>query len=205
MKPITLVASVSTLLFGVANVSHAQDLLRRSNEADVAFAERVLHLETDAGPHLVAATWNGVPTLFVDYDAIKGEETTRPLVALMKQADGRYRVVHVTIGEEEGGEAAFDAIGFANADHSNNKSLITILAWDAAHGDLVSGIYYEVRIFPAPRPGQTELSPLAVSKHFDGGCECRHNDGGPKQKPYWTHFRFKTIAEVKVELKKLGY
>ena len=205
MKPLAILLSATTLLVGSASASLAEDIARRSNETDLAFAQRALRLNADAAPHVVSADWNGVPTLFVDYEEIKGGETNRPLVALMKLPDGRYRSVRVTIGEEEGAEATFDAVGFAKADRTDNKALITILGWDQNHHDLVSGTLYEVRIFPAPRPGQTDLTPLAISKHFDGGCECWHNDGGPKQKPYTTHFRFKTIAAVKAELKKLGY
>lgn len=205
MKPFALAASIVTLSLIAAGASRADDVARNPNETDTTFAQRVLHLNADNDPSVVTAAWNGVPTLFVDYQTTSGEETNRPLVALMRQPDGRYRAVRVTNGEEEGAVAAYDAIGFANADHSAAKALIVILSWDQNHHDLVSGKLYEVRIFPAPRPGQTSLTPIAISKHFDSGCECWHNDGGPKEKPYWTHFRFKTISAVKAELKRLGY
>jgi hypothetical protein len=175
MKLLSVLLVATTLLVGSGSASLAQDIARRSNETDLAFAQRALRLNADAAPRVLSADWNGVPTPFVDYEEIKGEETNRPLVALMKQSDGRYRSVQVTTGEEEGGEATFDAIGFAKADRTESKALITILGWDQNHHDLVSGTLYEVRIFPAPRPGQTALNPLTISKHFDGGCECWHS------------------------------
>jgi len=159
----------------------------------------------DAPPHVVNAVWSGVQTLFVDFPETKGDETVRSLVALMKRPDGLYGFAHVTLGEDEGSVAVFDAIGFAKADRTENKAFITIVSWDQNHHDVVSGTLYEVRIFPIPRPDQGELASLVASKHFDGGCECRHNDGGPGDKPYSTHFAFKTIATVTAELKKLGY
>lgn len=185
--------------------AQAQDLARAANEPDDAFVRRVLHIGAEADPHVVATQWNGVPTLFVDYEVTKGDEVNRPLVALMRQQNGRYKLVRVTVGEEEGDVATFTAIGFADADHSGSKSLIAILSWTQNHHEVVSGTLYEVRIFAPPRPDQTSLIPSKISSHFDGGCECWHNDGGPKQKPYTTHYRFQTIAAVKAELKRMGF
>jgi hypothetical protein len=192
-------------MLSVGGAARAQDLTRSANEGDEAFARRALHLTAEQAPHVVAAPWNGVPTLFVDYPVDKGGEMDRPLAALMRQADGRYRLVQVTVGEEEGDTATFEGLGFADADHSGTKSLIAILSWSQRHGDLVNGTLYEVRIFAPPRPGQTALTPSKVSSHFGDGCECEHNDGGPKDKPYETHFRFKTVAAVKSELKRMGF
>jgi len=153
----------------------------------------------------LVSPWNGVPTLFVDYQTGTGEGTNRHLDALIHQPDGQYRQVHVTIAEEEGAPAALDAIGFADADRSGTKALVTIFSWDQNHHSLVSGTLYEVRLFAAPRAGQTDLIPMKISAHFDGGCECWHDDGGPQQRPYRTHYRFKVIAAVKSELKRMGY
>jgi hypothetical protein len=197
MKLVRLLTLITLLWGGGAAAVQAQDPVRQPTESDLVFAERALDIGTDSAPHVVAASWNGVATLFVDYVITTKDETERPIVALQRLPDGRYRLVRITIGEEEGGTAVLEAIGFARADHSGDKALITILSWPAAGGTL-----YEVRIFAAPRPGQTELTPMKISKNFDLGCECSHGGGPPK---YDAHFRFQTIAAVKRELTRLGY
>ena len=178
--------------------ARAQDITRAPGENDRAFATRALHLMGDAEPHVTAASWNGVPTLFVDYQT-SGEYPERPIAALQRQPSGGYHAFQVTLGEQEGGTPDLVALGFARADHgSPAKDLIVILAWDVKHAT-VSGTLYEVRIFAPPHPGQQALTLLKVSEKFGSECECTWDDGTSKA------FRFKTIAAVKAELKRLGY
>jgi hypothetical protein len=82
MKFRILILLFAVLAFGFSSPSRAQDVARLPNEADAAFAQRVLQLNADSDPHSISAPWNGVPTLFVDYQITKGDETNRPLVAL---------------------------------------------------------------------------------------------------------------------------
>lgn len=147
---------------------------------------------------MTAAAWNGVPMLFVDYETGAGESEERPLVALQRQPSGAYRLVRVTLGETEGGRPDIAAIGFAKADRDPARELIVILAWSVRHLD-VDGTAYEVRIFDDPQAGQSSLKQLKISDHFGGDCDCTWSDGSSK------HYRFKTVAAVKAELKKLGY
>src|SRR5690348_10249213 len=178
--------------------AHAQEIARAPGESDLVFATRALHLTADAEPHVTAANWNGVPTLFVDYQT-SGEYPERPVVALQRQPSGGYRAFQVTLGEQEGGTPDLVALGFAHADHSSPaKDLIVILAWNVKHAG-VSGTLYEVRIFTPPQPGQKALALLKVSEKFGSECDCTWDDGTSKT------FRFKTIAAVKTELKRLGY
>ncbi len=127
-----------------------------------------------------------------------GDYPERPLVALQQQPTGGYREIQVTAGEKEGGTLDIVALGFANADHDPAKQLIVILAWSQRHADF-EGTLYEVRIFDDPKPGQQALTLLKVSQKFGSGCDCQWRDGTSK------HDRFKTIAAVKAELKRLGY
>lgn len=139
----------------------------------------------------MAASWNGAPTIFADY--VRGADSESPerlLFALQQGPQGTYRKFLVTVGETEGGEPDFEAISFANADHDPAKELIVILAWNEVHRGACSPIY-EVRIFDDPRPGETALRQLPVSKHFGEGCI--------------VNFRFRTVASVKRELARLGY
>ena len=163
-----LILIVTTALIWTATGGNAPSptVARRPGEADLAFAERILHVGEDDDPHVVSAPWNGVPTLFVDYTRLNGAETNVPLVALMRQPDGRYRTVTVTEGEEEGGTANLGAIGFADADHCGQNALIAILTWKQFHKGTVEGTLYEVRLFAPPRPDQTRLTPAAHQQPF---------------------------------------
>lgn len=193
------VAMVCVAWLGFGLNAHAGDFARAAAESDKAFAARVLHLPPGNAFNVTAAAWNGAPTLFVDYETGREEDSAeRPLVALQRQTSGAYRLLHVTTGETEGGRPDIAAIGFANADRDPAKELIVILAWSNEHLD-VSGTLYEVRIIDDPHPGQTSLSTLKLSNHFGVECDCSWSDGSSKR------YRFKTIAAVKAELKKLGY
>jgi hypothetical protein len=174
-----LVLALASLCAG----ARAQTLDRAPGESDLAFATRALRLPKDADPHTTLATWNGAPTLFVDYTTAEAEPE-RPLVALQRRP--------------KGGTPDILAIGFANADRDADRELIVILAWSQVHYDF-SVTLYEVRLFDAPKPGQAQLTLLPVSGKFGVGCECGRRDGPDE------HYRFKTVAAVKAELKRLGY
>jgi len=191
-----LVSFVLTVACG-PTAARAQDFNRVPGESDLSFAKRVLRFSNDADPHTTAASWNGIPTLFVDYETT-GEYPERPLVALQRRPNGEYRIIKVTIGEQEGGTPDVVALGFANADRDPAKELIVILAWPQVHYD-VEGTLYEVRIFDDPKPDQEALTLLKVSQKLGSACDCGWRDGTMK------HVRFKTIAAVKAELKRLGY
>ncbi len=197
MKQLWFLTALFLALACVFTAARAQDFTRAPNESDLSFATRVLRLSDDADPHTTAATWNGRSTLFVDYQT-SGDYPERPLVALQQQPTGGYREIQVTVGEQEGGTPDIAALGFANANHDPAKQLIVILAWPQLHAD-VGGTLYEVRIFDDPKPGQHALTLLKVSQKFGSECDCRWSDGTSK------HYRFKTIAAVKAELKRLGY
>jgi hypothetical protein len=174
----------------------AVGLVRLPNESPAAFATRALSIPSDADMHVTAADWNGRSTLFVDY--VSGND--RDVAALEKEADGSYRKIDVTTGEEEGGTATVAAIGFATSKKDNVQALIVLLSWPVQHAD-VDGTLYEVRIFDDAKPGQSKLIYLAgASHHFDAdSCDCDRSDGKP------THYRFKTIAAIKQELRKIGF
>ena len=170
-----------------------QNLSKLRGETDEAFAMRVLN-PGDAGAHVLATSWNGIRTLFVDY--VRGADTDtpeRPLFALQETSPDKFHKFQVTIGETEGGEPDIAAIGFANADRDPAKELIVILAWNQYHAT-ACGPIYEVRIFNDPTPSERTLRLLPISKHFGVGCA---------QSP--TRFRFTTISAVKAELDRLGY
>jgi hypothetical protein len=187
----------AVLVLGGLSAAQAQDLRRTPGDSDLAFATRELKLSDESDAHVTAANWNGVPTLFVDYRT-DGDDAERPIVALQQEPAGSYREIQVTVGEQEGGVPDLLAVGFARAEQNPVQDLIVILAWSQTHAT-VSGTLYEVRIFAPPAPGQTALTLLPISKKFGMECDCTWDDGTSK------HFRFKTIASIKTELKRLGY
>jgi hypothetical protein len=202
MHSATPLALFGVILLAVSTVGAAprpraamtsQEFVRRQGESDSAFATRALGLR-DTDVRTLSASWNGVPTLFVDFE--RGGETDspeRPLIALQQGAQGTFRKLLVTVGETEGGAPDIEAIGFANADRDAAKELIVILAWPEIHYG-ACGPIYEVRIFDDPKPDSTSLRLLPISKHFGDGCI---------EKPQ--RYRFTTIAAVKRELTRLGY
>jgi hypothetical protein len=197
MKPFRLLTGLALAFVCFCADAQAQRLDRAPGENDQAFATRALALPKAAEPHTTLATWNGLSTLFVDYTT-GDADPERPLVALQQQPAGGYRTLQVTLGEQEGGTPDILALGFANADRDPDKELIVILAWPQVHYDF-GGTLYEVRLFDAPKPGQAELTLLPVSAKFGAGCDCDRRDG-PSE-----HYRFKTVAAVKAQLKRLGY
>lgn len=190
-------------LFVLLAAAPAPDWRLEPGETPAHFAARALG-QPENELSIVDASWNGRRTLFADYQ--RGElqnnytVSFRELFALVQQPDGAWRKIAVTTGEEEGGDAEVAAIGFANADRDADRELIVILKWPQQHYDY-SGTFYEVRLFDTPVPGKPALTYLeGLSKKFGGvGCECSSREGGD------THYRFKTIAAVKQELKRLGY
>ncbi len=188
-------------LFASANAS-APDWHLDAGETPEHFAARVLG-QPEGDVNVVDAPWNGRRTLFADYQRAERQNnynvTYRELFALVQQPDGSWHRLAVTTGEEEGGDAEVAAVGFANADRDPERELIVILKWPQQHYDY-SGAFYEVRLFDTPVPGKPALTYLEkASKVFGGvGCECSSREGDK-------HYRFKTIAAVKQELKRLGY
>lgn len=161
--------------------------------------EAVKLLRADrANAHTLETQWNGNQTVFVDYPSGPRGEQDRDLYAVQRQA-GRPQAAKVTVGEHNGGDADVAAIGFANGDRDAAKELVIILTWDVNNA-IVGGTFYQVQVFDDWKRGQRQLKQLRrLSAHFGSGCDCALDDGTEK------HFRFKTVAEVRRELKRLGY
>ena len=194
MKPLAILALAAGLLSGAAR---AQPLVRGPGEPATRFAGRVLGLERNADElRAIESTWNGRPAIFAEFP--NGE--AREVVALLQAPDGRYRRLHVTTGEEEGGRAFVAAIGFANADRDARRELVVILTWQIRHCD-VAGTLYQVRILDDPAPGRDALVRLPAAERLfaAGGCDCDRRDGTRER------YRFKTIASVRRALRRAGY
>jgi hypothetical protein len=168
-------------------------LAKVPGESDAAFVARIFRLGPDEA-NIVAADWNGVRALFVDFErGADSESPERPLYVLLQQPGGTFREVLVTLGETEGGAPDVAAISFANADRDPARELIVILSWSEPHAGACSPID-EVRILDDAKPGERALRQLPISKHFGVGCANTSKD-----------FRYATVGAVKAELKRLGY
>ena len=151
--------------------------------------------------HTLETVWNGKRTVFVDYPAV-GDEAGDNFLQLyaVQVSEGGLVPIKVAEVEPDGGDPELAAIGFANADRDPAKELIVILVWPQSHYDY-GGDFLEVRLFDDLKPSQSALVPLTkLSKHFGLGCECSFRDGRKNE-----HYRFGTIANVKRELRRLGY
>jgi len=194
---------LSLLTCGFSGGHAAQLFEPNSGESLKKFAARAIGTQDDI--KITKADWNGHPFVFVEYvisKPIQGgdSEEDRVLVALEKMPDGTYHKIDVTVGEEEGGTAQVEAITFANADKDPAKELIVLLSWPVQHYD-VQGILYEVRLFDDIQSEGTEkLTYLnAISEHFNHNtCACARRNGKVE------HYRFKTVAAIKQELKRMG-
>ena len=179
---------------GAADPGRTADVVRSVSESDSAFAARALALPVSTEINVTPATWNGRRTLFVDYETTE-TYPQRSIVALQEARPRVYRTIYVTVGEQEGGDPDVAAIGFANADHDAPKELIVILVWRQYHYG-ACGPIYEVRIFDDAKPGQSALRKLPISKHFGDGC-------APERAAKYFHYT--TVADVKRELRRMGY
>lgn len=178
------------LMFGAGGTA-AKTPVTDDPALDAAIS-RVLPAGVDPSDvHRLKTAWNSQATVFVDYP----DQNDRVLKAFVPEGHG-YRIVDIDTFEEEGGTAEISAIAFANADHDKAQELIVLAAWPVQHYD-VEGTLYEVRAFDDLKAGAHSLP--AVSKHFDGGCDCNRRDEKPET------YRYKTIAAIRKELSRMGY
>ena len=153
----------------------------------------------DDDAHTTKASWNGRQVVFVDYVTGEGDDVVRHLGAIQEVAPGQLQPIRVTEAGVDPTVAEVTAIGFSNADRDAAKELVVILNWPIQIYD-VGGNFYEVRVFDDAKLGQQKLVELEkLSKHFGTECDCQWRDGKVK------HFRFKTVAAVRRELRRLGY
>lgn len=153
--------------------------------------------------HTLETNWNGQRTIFVDYPiAGQGDQDGMEFMQLyaVQSEDAGLKSIKVAEVGPDGGDPEIASIGFANADHDPAKELIVLLEWPQSHYDY-GGSFFEVWLYDDPKPGQSALVKLdKLSEHFGFGCECSFRDGRKDE-----HYRFKTIAAVRGELKRLGY
>jgi hypothetical protein len=168
----------------------------QSGAINEAAATRFLGVDP-TNANTTQAKWNGRNAAFVDY--LTGADEDELKVFVVYNESGRLHSAKVTTGEQDCCVAEVAAIGFANADRDAAKELIVILRRPIFNYD-VGGSLYEVRVFDDLKVGQASLTPLLkISTRFGSACDCQWRDGTTKR------YKFKTIAAVQKELRRLGY
>ena len=193
---------LTVFILAVSSIGFAQsnsEVKRLSNETAENFAKRngkagveLVHqvIETDA--------WNGKKSIFAFYEGENSEEVDG--YVFVPKSAGVYQKILIYNFEPEGGTPKIEAFFFANADKDKAKELVVICSWDVNHYD-VNGTLYQTYVFDdiSSDKNQPKLKFLEnVSKKVSGGCDC-DGDGANINRKY------KTAAQVKAGLKKLGF
>lgn len=105
-----------------------------------------------------------------------------------------YQQILIDTTYPEGGAPEIISVFFANADKDKNKELVILCKYEQRHYD-VSGAIYETFIYDFV-DGDTQY--LEISKKFDA-YDLWFRDGKREKAKY------KTAADVKAALKRMGY
>lgn len=105
----------------------------------------------------------------------------------------------IVIGEiyPNGGAPEIHSVFFANADHHPGRELVVLSKIPQIHYDY-DGDFYDVYFFHYDRDKHRFTRIPGLSAKFFG-CECSFRNGKTK------HAKYKTAAEVRAGLKKMGY
>lgn len=153
------------------------------------------------------ADWNGTPAILAFYDHVYSEtysdgstQLYHRILPTLYIAEGRNRYIKYVLYEidSEGGDPVVEDSFFANADDDPETEIVVLISWNQKHYD-VNGVLYGTYIFD-DREGTAGSYPYlqALSGHFMG-CDCAYREGTVKEA------EFKTKAQVKAELERLGY
>lgn len=143
--------------------------------------------------------WNGDQVTFLSKQVGDPKYPDVELSVVSPDGDRHSTPKRLALLTHEGGVPEIAAIGFANADKDRQKELIVIVRWSIMHYD-VSGSMYDVQIYDDLHALPKPLNHLEkMSAHFGLGCECWRRNGADET------FRYRTIAAIKKELKRLGF
>lgn len=200
MKQLLLVL----LLVVLSPASYGELVTRNINETAKDFAERNTPPESNLVHQVIeTALWGENKVVIAFYEEDFGGEGCQDCKQIVGYVylpqGGEYKKTLIHHFEQEGGNPKIESVFFANANNDRIKEIIVIVSWPVDHYD-VSGTLYGTYVFGLPQADSSRLTFLKdVSSKLDGGCECWRRDG-PQEKA-----RYKTAAEVKVGLKKLGF
>lgn len=183
-----------------------QDVKRVENETNEAFAKRNAPPQSELVHTVIQTTaWNNPNSViaFYRHEDKEGKYTVTIVdgYLFIPTSTGAYEKILINHFEEEGAPADIEAVFFANADKDPAKELVVLCSWKQQHYDF-QGTMYGTFVFDDLKKDvhPAELTLLeSVSKKVSGGCDCRHRDGSKPDR------RFRTAAQVRAGLKRLGY
>lgn len=209
-KPIAMASRLLTLaLLFIPLLASAQTLQRLPEETATEFAHR--NMPEGAGlTGTIKETeevWNGSPAILAFYDRVYAQtysdgtrEIYHSILPTLYIGEGQNRYTEYQLYDigPEGGDPVVEDSFFANADDDPETEIVVIISWNQKHYD-VNGVLYATYIFD-DREGVAGSYPYlqALSGHFMG-CDCAYREGTVKEA------EFKTKAQVKAELERLGY
>lgn len=200
---------IATLLL-LTSFLFGQTVQRLADETSQQFVIRYKPLNTILTHKVLETKWNGKSIILAFYKGTyklakekdpDQQEYGNIIATLYLQNDSNhyYQYLIDTISSD-GGDLDIESVFFVNADTDDKKELAVIIRWHQIHydsgGDWYGTFFYK---YPDPKSNSNHLDFLeAFSANFYG-CECDFKD-----KPS-TKAKFKTAADVKVELLRLGF
>jgi hypothetical protein len=120
--------------------------------------------------------------------------------AFLPDSAPRYRRVLIGRLEHDGGDPEIRSVFLANADGNPGPELVVIVGRDL-YNYFVAGTLYDTYVYARPSAAAADsfVHLGEVSGKVSGGCECDRRDAAHETS------RFKTAAEVKAGLRRLGY
>jgi len=201
---------IATTLLLSTTFSFAQVVNRLDDETAEQFAKRFTPENSVLTHTVIQTNWDLKPVIIAFYDQSyklpvqndPDQQEYRRIIAtiFIKNKNQHYNKIIIDTIDSEGGDPKIESVFFANADKDLKKELIIISSWEQRHRD-VNGTLYETSIYDnILNYDQGKLLLLKnLSRRLSGGCECDWNDGTHKTS------KFKTAADIKEELKRLGY
>lgn len=193
-----------------STIVNGQVIQRNDGETAEQFAERFKPQNAKLTHGVIEMKWNDIPIIIALYK----QSYKLPLKQDLEQ-QSYFRIVGTVfmhkdkntfiktgfgVIDTEGGEPNIETVFFANADTDKTKELVVIASWQQQHFD-VDGTLYGTFVYDYDLSNRRNDWKLLekISKKLDGGCECSWSDGSSKKA------KFKTAAQVKRELIRLGY
>ena len=197
---------MAIVILFVALSADASSMTRLANETPASFAKRNGPPQTTLAHQVVeTGEWGGKSKAIIAFYEQEFEESGQAYRRItsyiyVPEADRTYRKILINTFEPEGGDPAIEAVFFTTVGREQQRKLIIICSWAQNHYD-VRGKLYATFVYEAPRL-DTKATQLkfeeGMSKHLEGGCECKWRDGTRRIAKY------KTAREIKAALRTFG-
>lgn len=185
----------TTLCFG-------QPYHRLNGETSEAFVKRITRTANLAHPVIETDEWDPTHQSILYFLPYGKEEKDIIGYVLVPKSMMTYRKVLIDTFFQEGGDPRIDQVFFANADKDKEQELIIVVQWPQGHSRAgLVGTLYGTHIYDDPSPVTEEYQLKffkELSERLDGGFEGKRNGEMVKAE-------FKTAAQIKAALRKLGY